>query len=618
MATLENTAISRTKSPDGIPGYRLEKMVGKGGMGEVHKAVQLSLGRTVAVKMLNSELAKDDSFVTRFEKEGAALATLSHPNIVSIVDKGKADGTYFLVMEFVDGPSLREVMRSPLLDSMGALKMVMEIARAIDYAHGRGVIHRDLKPENILFDEQAGGIAKVTDFGLAGFVNEGLMSARFNVTETHVSMGTLSYMAPEQRVDAKTADHRADIYSLGVILYEMLVGEVPMGSFETPSKRKPDLDKRLDAVVERCLKPIPADRYQKVSELIADLEPFVPITHSSLPRKVGAIERARLSIHNTIRKVTRIATVTVVVAALAVIGSQLIRSGRKQEKQRPGVALLTDTGKTWPGLETPGRLDGKKGFAVLADGKDPLHLTAWGRKPSLKDGAVAFPLESGGGRVQFNDDYDGYGMSVSAMVEVSASPTGAFSTARALLLGPPAEPRAALMLVGREPDRYVVLVASGNEAPATLDWALGTTRSASMIGSSTPKKGPVKLELRIDAKKNEVTAAIDGKPVGDPIDLDGNWKRLFGGEDPPRVAVGCLDASCTFRQLELHELAPPPTPEVPVAPKATSLVDEVSRALTPTKPVASTKPKSTVQGKNSTVKSTKSTTKRSTKRSFWR
>src|SRR5439155_22603510 len=178
--------------------------------------------------------------------------------------------------------SMREVMRSPLLDEKSALKMIMEIARAIDYAHGRGVIHRDLKPENILFDEQAGGIAKVTDFGLAGFVDDGAQSSRFNVTETHVSMGTLSYMAPEQRVDAKTADHRADIYSLGVILYELLVGEVPMGSFESPSKRKPDIDKRLDAIVERCLKPIPADRYQKVSELIRDLEPFTPISYSSL------------------------------------------------------------------------------------------------------------------------------------------------------------------------------------------------------------------------------------------------------------------------------------------------------------------------------------------------
>ncbi|MGZ3447258.1 MAG: serine/threonine-protein kinase, partial [Myxococcaceae bacterium] len=151
--------------PPHIPGYRLEKLVGKGGMGEVHRAVQLSLGRVVAVKILSGELAEDPTFVTRFDKEAAALATLSHPNVVSIVDKGKAENTYYLVMEYVDGPSLREVMRSPTLDTQGALRIIMEIARAIDYAHSRGVVHRDLKPENILFDEQAGGIAKVTDFG---------------------------------------------------------------------------------------------------------------------------------------------------------------------------------------------------------------------------------------------------------------------------------------------------------------------------------------------------------------------------------------------------------------------------------------------------------------------
>src|SRR5262249_24950955 len=161
-------AVSRAREPDSVPGYRLDHMVGKGGMGEVYQAVQLSLNRKVALKLLSQELAKDSAFVARFEKEGAALAALSHPNIASIVDKGKNDTTYFIVMEFVDGPSLREVMRSPLYTSAQALHMFAQICRANDYAHQRGIIHRDLKPENILFDEQAGGIAKVTDFGLAG------------------------------------------------------------------------------------------------------------------------------------------------------------------------------------------------------------------------------------------------------------------------------------------------------------------------------------------------------------------------------------------------------------------------------------------------------------------
>ncbi|WP_410477969.1 protein kinase domain-containing protein [Myxococcus sp. MxC21-1] len=211
MSSIDPTAISRPRSPDIISGYHLDKLVGSGGMGEVHKATQLSLGRTVAVKLLNPELAKDPSFIARFQKEAAALAALSHPHIVSIVDKGKTDTTYYLVMEFVDGPSLRELIREPQLDVMGALRRMLQICRAIEYAHGRGVIHRDLKPENILLDQQAGGIAKVSDFGLASFLEDASPSSRYALTSTHVSMGTLSYMAPEQRVDAKSADARGHL-----------------------------------------------------------------------------------------------------------------------------------------------------------------------------------------------------------------------------------------------------------------------------------------------------------------------------------------------------------------------------------------------------------------------
>ncbi|MBN1204297.1 MAG: serine/threonine protein kinase, partial [Myxococcaceae bacterium] len=150
MSSLDTTAISRRPTDsETINGYRLESLVGMGGMGEVHKATQLSLGRTVAVKLLNPELAKDAAFVARFQKEAAALAALSHPNIVSIVDKGQTDSTYYLVMEFVEGPSLREQVRSPLLTPKDALRMMMEICRAVSYAHEKGIIHRDLKPENI-------------------------------------------------------------------------------------------------------------------------------------------------------------------------------------------------------------------------------------------------------------------------------------------------------------------------------------------------------------------------------------------------------------------------------------------------------------------------------------
>src|SRR5215468_11889769 len=325
MQMPDSTLVARPRSPDLIPGYRLEILLGRGGMGEVHRATQLSLGRTVAIKLLSTELAKDEAFVARFDKEAAALASLSHPNIVSILDKGRTPETYFFVMEYIDGCSLREVMRSQTLDPGASLRATLQICRAVEYAHGRGVIHRDLKPENILFDEQAGGIPKVSDFGLAAFTNKNTPS-RFHLTESHMAMGTFAYMAPEQRQDARTADHRADIYSLGVILFELLVRELPIGSLEPPSRRNPGLDRQVDVVVARCLRSTPEERYQSATELIAGLEPMVPVTSTRLRREMDWVERLGLVGKRVLRTATRVASVAIVLAALIVLGISAIRA----------------------------------------------------------------------------------------------------------------------------------------------------------------------------------------------------------------------------------------------------------------------------------------------------
>ena len=255
-----------------IPGYELLQVLGKGGMGEVWRARQVSLGRTVAVKLLPPKLASDPEFIARFDKEATALAALSHPNITQIIDRGVAGEHYFFVMEFVPGKSLREVINAGRPAPADALKIALQIARAIEHAHEQQIIHRDLKPENILLDER--GHVKVVDFGLAGMRGS---QRNVELTATSVAMGTVNYMAPEQRRDAKNVDHRADIYSLGVVLYELLTGELPIGRFKMPSQRVRGLPPELDEVVGQLLETDADARPSKAAEVVASLEHLIPL-----------------------------------------------------------------------------------------------------------------------------------------------------------------------------------------------------------------------------------------------------------------------------------------------------------------------------------------------------
>ncbi len=192
---------------------------------------------------------------------------MSHPNIVSIYEFGNADGTYYFLMEYVDGSNLRDVIRSQELRPQQALAIVPHLCDALQYAHDQGVVHRDIKPENILLDKN--GQVRIADFGLSRLLgNEGKEEA---LTGTHQVMGTLRYMAPEQMEGAHRVDHRADIYSLGVVFYEMLTGELPIGRFAVPSQ-KALIDVRLDEVVLHALEKEPQRRYQHASEVKSDLE----------------------------------------------------------------------------------------------------------------------------------------------------------------------------------------------------------------------------------------------------------------------------------------------------------------------------------------------------------
>ena len=250
-----------------FPQFQILELIGSGGMGRVYKVMQPGLGRVAALKVMMPELAKDPSFVERFTREGRALARLQHPNIVSVFDIGETGGYCWLLMEYVDGVNLRQVMQSGSLSPKDALQIIPGVCAALEYAHGQGVLHRDIKPENILLD--GAGRVKIADFGVAK-LSEG-EGRRVTLTVSGSSLGTPAYMAPEQIERPQDVDHRADIYSLGVVFYEMLTGELPLGRFPAPSETK-GVDPRFDNVVFRTLEKQRERRYQTAGEMKTQVE----------------------------------------------------------------------------------------------------------------------------------------------------------------------------------------------------------------------------------------------------------------------------------------------------------------------------------------------------------
>jgi predicted Ser/Thr protein kinase len=262
-----------------FPQLELIELIGRGGMGAVYKARQKELDRLVALKILPPGIGTDAAFAGRFAREAKALARLNHPGIVTIHDFGRADGLYFFVMEFVDGVNLRQLLNASRVSAREALAIVPQICDALQFAHDQGIVHRDIKPENILLDRR--GRVKVADFGLAKIIDadptlEVAPSGERDrlepaLTESGKVMGTPQYMSPEQVQAPGEVDHRADIYALGVVFYQMLTGELPGKQIEAPST-KVRIDVRLDEVVLRALEQKPDLRYQQVSVLKTEVE----------------------------------------------------------------------------------------------------------------------------------------------------------------------------------------------------------------------------------------------------------------------------------------------------------------------------------------------------------
>jgi tRNA A-37 threonylcarbamoyl transferase component Bud32 len=252
-----------------FPQLEIIELLGRGGMGAVYKARQPHLDRLVALKILlrrRQNPDQDNAFAERFAREARALAKLSHPNIVAVYDYGQAGSYSFLLMEYVNGPNLRQLLQRGKMAPEEALVIVPKICEALQFAHLHGVVHRDIKPENILLDNQ--GQVKIGDFGIAKMAD---VPAQAGLTQDQQVIGTPHYMAPEQVEKPQTVDHRADIYSLGVVFYEMLTGELPLGKFAPPSQKSGG-DPRLDSVVLHTLEKEPARRYQQASQVKTDVE----------------------------------------------------------------------------------------------------------------------------------------------------------------------------------------------------------------------------------------------------------------------------------------------------------------------------------------------------------
>src|SRR5438874_10151410 len=256
--------------------YRIVRKLGAGGMANVYLAEDQELGRRVAIKILNERHAHDEQFVERFRREAKNAAGLSHPNVVSIYDRGEAEGSYYIAMEYLDGRTLKELIVTRGPSPVGvAIDYTRQILAAIGFAHKKGIVHRDIKPHNVVVGGD--GRLKVTDFGIA-------RSGSSQMTEAGSIVGTAQYLSPEQARGA-SVDARSDLYSLGILLYEMLTGKVPFTGEapveiamkhlsaipEPPSKLRPEVPHDLDAVVMRAIAKDPDERYQSAEEMDADL-----------------------------------------------------------------------------------------------------------------------------------------------------------------------------------------------------------------------------------------------------------------------------------------------------------------------------------------------------------
>ena len=328
--------------------------LGTGGMGCVYRVRERDSGRISALKVLPRELATDPAFVERFEREARTLSRLRHPHIVGVHGFGQAGGFCFLLMEFVDGANLRQALRSGRFTPQQALALIPPICEALQAAHAQGVLHRDIKPENLLLDAE--GRVKIADFGIAKLLEGPGASAgeAYTLTRTGARIGTPHYMAPEQVETPDQVDHRADIYSLGVVFYELLTGELPLGRFPAPSI-KAGLDARVDDIVFRALAKERELRQQTADQMKAEVEGLggteseerdKPAKRVSIWRRFGPWTRFRVA--------GAVAVALLAAWALLTVTVRFLQQNKSQADRIAGVNRLKHIGLAFKTIEVDG------------------------------------------------------------------------------------------------------------------------------------------------------------------------------------------------------------------------------------------------------------------------
>ncbi len=258
---------SGLQTGDKLGEFVIQRKIGEGGLAEIFLAHQRSLNRYVAIKILRKKTCDDEELVARFEREATTLAKMSHPNIVHVIDRGESDGRLWFAMQLVEGTDFKDILRHSDWPLDRKLDIIVQVLKALDYAHKNGIIHRDIKPANILIDRENNAL--IADFGIAQFTGKGQDKA--DRTETGMVMGTYAYMSPEQREDSSKIDHTTDLYAVGVMLYEVLTGKRPAGRFKLPSELSLHYGQAFDRIITKALATNPRERYRKAVEFKDDL-----------------------------------------------------------------------------------------------------------------------------------------------------------------------------------------------------------------------------------------------------------------------------------------------------------------------------------------------------------